>query len=146
MKKLLTLTVVFSIWFSISACLKKAINPSSSTFTGNWRLVSDSTTVQFWGLWNGRPDTGIIYKGKPADHYNFLANGKLYIAEDGNLDTVNYVSLPHDTLEIRYINKAWLNPLKYIIINHTNNNLTLTSAFPLVTPETAYTHVIKLAK
>jgi hypothetical protein len=146
MKNLLTLAVVLSTCLSISACLKKTINPPSSTFTGNWRLVSDSTTIQFWGLWNGRPDTGVIYMGKPADHYNFLVNGKLYIAEDGNLDTVNYIALSHDTLEIKYISEAWLNPFKYIVSNHTDHNMTLTSAFPSVTPETAYTYVIKLTK
>jgi len=149
MKKLFNFLILAGIVFTISSCLKgngiDAQLPQTS-FTGNWTIVNDSTITQFWGLWAGRADTGINYVGKPTDHYNFLANGTIYFSENNNLDTATYIVLTHDTLEFKYDYPAWRNPAKYIITNHTSHTLTLTSAFPDITPETAYTHIINLKK
>ncbi len=133
----------------ISSCLKQAENVGpvqSNSLTGKWRIVSDSTIIQFWGLWNARADTGVNYAGKPVDYYNFLASGTLYTFANGVLDTATYKALTNDTIQLKYANPPWENPAKYLVSNYTGHTLTLTSAFPVVSPETAYTHIIKLSK
>lgn len=138
----------------LSSCLKGRVNStenilvSTANFVGNWSLVNDTTTINFWGLWSGRPAVGTNYIAKAGDRYNFTSYGKLYIQQDNKLDTQTY-KLSHDTVLVRYayidgttmqIDSAY-DPL-YIITNLTNHSCTLTSS--LVSPETASISTIKL--
>jgi len=122
------------------------IATTQSSMAGKWSIVNDSTAIQFWGLWNGRAPAGVNYLGKSSDYYNFLSNGTLYTSENNVLDTATYVVMQHDTMQFTYPYPIWLNPAKYVVSNHTANTMTLTNAFPAVSPETISIHIINLKK
>jgi len=130
-----------------SSCLKGTDDsPADTSLVGNWVLVNDSTTTTFWGLWAGEPTRGSNYVGVASDHYNFLSNGTLYISEANVLDTATYQKIHNDTLTYKYWYPTWFNAAKYIVSNHTAHTLTLTSAYPAVSPETTYSHIINFKK
>lgn len=144
MRKLYGPLMILGIILLFSSCLKEANKGVSTSFTGKWRIVSDSTTTQFWGLWAGRPNVGSNYAGTASDYYNFTADGKLYTSENNYLDTGTYQKMRLDSIGFSY--PRWQLSIKYLVSNHTTHTMTLTSAFPMVTPETAYIHIIKLQK
>jgi len=142
------------ICLALTSCLKGRIKSTDNTplstnnLVSNWSLVSDTTTANYWGLWAGRPATGINYIGKANDHFNFTSYGKLYIQQDNSLDTETY-KLSHDTIMVKY---AYINGstmqidsgynARYIVTDLTSHTCTLTSS--LVSPETVYNSTIKL--
>ena len=129
---------------------KDTIPVTTSSFSGNWVLVNDTTTTNFWGIWNGRAPVGTNYVGKTADYYNFTSYGKLYIHQDTNRDTETY-KLSHDTVLIRtaYIDgqtnqlDSTYNPW-YVISGFTAHSCTLKKYF--ISPETASFSTINLKK
>ncbi len=149
MKPITTLLLILALSAVIFSCKKPAVAPPSgpdSSVTGDWHIVNDLTITQFWGLWAGRPDTRSNYVGRATDHFNFMPDGTLYTSENNYLDTATYENIKNDTLQYKYWHPDWLNPVQYIVSNHTEHKMTLTSAYPAVSPETTYTHVINLEK
>jgi hypothetical protein len=152
MRKTFTILLFVSISIAFSACLKGVgDNPTRPTIVGNWSLLHDSTTIQFWGLWQGKPDTGINYAGLAGDHYNFLQNGTVYIKQGNILDTGTYVISANNKIEIKfnYLNgqgnppDGWTEDFTYS--NLTKNSLTLTGG-TFVSPESASTHILYFKK
>jgi hypothetical protein len=68
---------------------------------GDWTLVSDSTTAT-----SGATDhlTAKGYTGRPGDHFNFTADGKLYATEDGKNDTASYTITRDNKIVLNYNN------------------------------------------
>jgi len=150
MKHFINFLLFFAIIFLFSACLKGVGDPAPSTLVGNWAIANDSTITGFWGLWSGRPDTGINYIGQPGDHFNFMSNGKVYIKEGAELDTGTYTLSKDNQLEIKfnYLNGqpnqgGWTKD--YVLSQLTNHAAKLTGG-TFVSPETSYTHIINLQK
>jgi hypothetical protein len=152
MKPVITFLLILTVYAVIFSCKKlnevPIINNSSkdTSFVGNWSIVNDYTDTQFWGLWAGLQPTGTNYAGKATDYYNFLPNGTLYTSENNYSDTFTYVKMKLDTIEFTYLNPGLFNPIQYIVSNHTEHTMTLTNAYPFISPETNITHTINLKK
>ena len=152
MKKVITLLLFVGVSAAITSCLKGVgSNPTKPTLVSNWTLVNDSTTIQFWGLWQGRPDTGINYAGAIGDHYNFMQNGQVYIKEGTTLDTGTYTTGANNKIVIKfkYLNgqgnppDGWTED--FTVSTLTAHTLTLTGGI-FVSPETASTHILYFKK
>ena len=82
------------------------IDPDTSTgsnsaiLTGDWILVSDSTYST--GVDASDHTTIGKYIGQGGDHFNFTADGKLYIKEGGAIDTATYTITANRNIEINY--------------------------------------------
>jgi hypothetical protein len=143
--------VVVAVVFTVllSSC-KKTDHPSLQApvadFTGHWSLVNDSTVFQFWGLWSGTPTSSTNYTGNTGDYYNILQDGTVYTAENSKLDTFKLTVTNNDTLVLKYLHPGFLNPVKYLVSNHTDHTLTLNSAVPLISPQTVTTHFLNFKK
>jgi hypothetical protein len=147
MKFFYTFLLILAMGTMLSSCLKGLNNgPAAETsLVGKWSIISDSTTTQFWGIWSDEPQKGTVYFGKPADYYNFLPDGTVYTSLEGGLDTATYVQLKNDTLEFVFA-ASWRDPQKFIISNHTAQYMTLTDAFPFISPETVSSSIIYLKR
>jgi hypothetical protein len=152
MKKTIIILLFVSVSAVLTSCLKGTVsNPAKPALLGNWALVNDSTTIQFWGLWQGRPDTGINYAGVAGDHYNFIQNGQMFIKEGANSDTGTYTNIAQNKLELKfmYLNgrgnppDGWVED--FTINTLTEHALTLTGG-TFVSPETASTHILYFQK
>jgi hypothetical protein len=179
--KSIIIALLFACLAVFSSCLKTEVNPDISTapakdivsplsnpgtiignipdpsvivvkaapqITGDWTLVSDSTANIA-----GTADNGTItgYPGQPGDHFNFTADGKLYIAEADKKDTTNYtitrdnkivLSDPHQTQNSVINFAAGLNVFNPV--NLTGQSVTLVSA--VTTPGGSMLKVIHLKK
>ena len=135
------LLVAVSVLFC--SCLKDKGGDPVGSIQGKWTIVSDSFSLQNWGLWSNKPSTGSKYLGKPGDYYLFTSNME-YSKEDTLLDTNNY-RINKDTLFLTFTD-SYHNTYTncYILSNFTYYTVTLTS-FGL-TPETAFTRIINLKK
>jgi hypothetical protein len=119
---------------------------ADSLYTGRWSLVNDSTILQYWGIWADKPQTGLNYKGKPGDYYNFTSGGTVYLSENDFVDTATYIKMQLDTMELQFPNNPPGNPEKLIVSKYTQHTTTLTDAFPVVTPEILVTHMVNLKR
>jgi hypothetical protein len=135
--------LLFTVNVLFFSCLKDKGNDPAGSLQGKWSVVSDSSSLQNWGLWSNKPSTGSKYSGRPGDYYLFTTNME-YSKEDTLLDTNNY-RVNKDTLFLTYTD-SYHNTYTtdYILSNFTYHTVTLTS-FGL-TPETAFTRIIKLQK
>ena len=73
---------------------------SSAILAGDWILVSDSTYST--GVDASDHTTIGKYIGQGGDHFNFTADGKLYIKEGGAIDTATYTISANRNIEINY--------------------------------------------
>jgi hypothetical protein len=73
MKKLVPYSIMLFFAFVIISCKKTQVAPHS--IVGRWSLVSDSAKFQY--------DSPSVYIGKPADYYDFEANGTVSWYENG---------------------------------------------------------------
>jgi len=152
MKKTFTILLFVGVSIVVTSCLKGVGNgPAKPAIVGNWVLVNDSTTIQFWGLWQGRADTGINYAGIAGDHYNFMQNGQVFIKEGSTLDTGTFKTVAQNKIELKfmYLNgqgnppDGWIED--FTINTLTGHTLTLTGG-TFVSPETASTHILYFKK
>jgi len=67
------------------------------TLEGKWKIVRDSTYSN-----DGEPHTGSSYKGTADDYFQFTGDGKLYISENGAIDTANY-TISNKTITVNYL-------------------------------------------
>ena len=102
------------------------------TLAGQWKLVKDS--VGFSGG-ESAGATSDIYKGTAADYFEFTNDGKLYIQENGVVDTANYTINTDKSITVNYLvyNGAPVNSYGSIITNFhqiklTGTSVTLTSS------------------
>jgi len=117
--------------------------------TGTWQVINDTTTQTPWGIWDGRPVTGVNYVGTIADHYTFTADGHMYDFMQGHADTATYtISKNQVDIEYTYTNNArqpeglYHGLFTFIRLGpHTASFSTLA-----VSPEVAYSSVTHLRK
>jgi hypothetical protein len=146
MKTFLLIAVISTI--ALASCRKGAVNPNPSTnvknIVGNWNLVSDSS---YSAIGAASHTTMNKYIGLPGDHYNFTANGNLYIKVGTEKDTATY-SVKADTLNLlySYINNSTTTVAtsSYKMTNFTGNTLTLSDE--ILTPGGFFGTVINLRK
>jgi len=103
------------------------------TLTGQWKLVKDSVSYSN-GLGQSGPSSD-VYNGKAADYFEFTSDGKLYIQENGLVDTANYVINTDQSITVNYLVYNSLTVASYgsIItnfhqVNLTGSSVTLTSS------------------
>lgn len=129
---------------------KDSIPVTLADLEGNWKLVNDSTNMQFWGLWSGRAPVITNYFGKATDYYNFTAYGKLYVHDNAIIDSQTY-KLARDTVFSEYpyidgqtnqVDSAY--NAHYVITLLTQHSCTLTTFF--ISPETASFSTINLSR
>lgn len=97
------------------------------TLAGQWKLMKDS--VAYAG---GNGQTGVssdVYNGKAADYFDFTSDGKLYIQENGVIDTANYTINADGSIVVNYLvyNGVPVSSYGSIITNFRQVNLTGTS-------------------
>jgi hypothetical protein len=102
------------------------INPG--TLTGTWKLVRDSSSYS-----DGT--SGSAYKGVDADYFQFAEDGKLYIQENGLVDTANYTINTDKSISVNYlvynsvpVNGNGSNVTNFKQVGLTGNSVTLTSS------------------
>ena len=114
--------------------------------TGNWTLVSDSTSNIA-----GAADNGTItgYSGQLGDHFSFTGDGQLYIAEANKNDTANYTITRDNKVVVSYPNQAIVTSYAASLnvfkpVNLTRQSVTLVSA--VITPGGSTFRTIHLKK
>jgi len=97
------------------------------TLLGPWKLVKDSVTYSD-GLGQSGPSSD-VYNGKATDSFEFTNDGKLYIQENGLVDTANYTINTDKSITVNYLVYNSLKVASYgsIITNFRQVNLTGTS-------------------
>jgi len=151
MRKLIILLLVTSAAFTLSSCLKGAGNPApAGILTGNWMLVRDSSYTSFWGLWSGLKPTSSVYIGTPSDHYDFMANGNVWIAQNHDTDTASFTLTQGTKLVLTYLYTdgqpvTYQETSTYTISNLSAHTMKLTSG-QFISPETVGYSVLYLKK
>jgi len=97
------------------------------TLSGAWKLVKDS--VSYSGGQSADGATGSVYNGNAADYFEFTNDGKLYIQENGAVDTATYTINTDKSITVNYLvyNNMPITPYGSIITNFNQVNLTGTS-------------------
>lgn len=90
MKRFLIILITL-ISLELVSCKKDA----AVSIMGKWNLVSDAITS---GI--GPNVKTYSYTGVPGDYFDFRTDGKLYIKEAANLDTLSYTFLPDNKISI----------------------------------------------
>lgn len=90
MKRLFIILITL-ISLELVSCKKEA----AVSIMGTWNLVSDAVTS---GI--GLNVKTYSYTGVPGDYFDFRTDGKLYIKEGFNSDTLNYTLLPDNKITI----------------------------------------------
>ena len=103
------------------------------TLTGQWKLVKDSVTYADGNGQNGTSSD--VYNGKAADHFEFTNEGKLYIRENGAIDTANYTINTDKSITVNYlvyngvpVNSYGSNIVDFLPVNLTGTSVTLISS------------------
>lgn len=96
------------------------------TLTGLWELVKDSISYS-----NGTNNelSSNVYNGKATDYFEFTNDGKLYIQENGVIDTANYTINADGSVVVNYLlyNGVPVSSYGSIITGFHQFNLTGTS-------------------
>jgi hypothetical protein len=158
MKKIILVLYIACLTAAISSCSKEALAPVSQpvkgnnsvdaakdnaspittpdpilghvntaiTVSGQWKLVQDS--VGFPGGESTGATTN-VYKGTAVDYFEFTNDGKLYIQENGVVDTANYTIDTDKSITVNYLvyNGAPVSSYGSVITNFHQVNLTGTS-------------------
>ena len=119
------------------------------TLTGNWTLVNDSTFST--GIGATTQGTGTNYAGQPGDHFNFTAEGKVYIQEGKNIDTANYTITADRKIIVNYLYFQGLPVTNYGSVIDSFNQLdlkagTVTLSSAIITPGSSFTRIINLKR
>ena len=119
------------------------------TLAGQWKVVKDSVTYT-----SGNSQTGVssdVYKGKAADYFEFTNDGKLYIQENGAIDTANYTINTDNSLTVNYlvyngvpVNSYGSNIVNFHPVNLTGTSVTLTSS--VASPDGVQNRLIDLKR
>src|SRR5438477_5551885 len=89
-----TILIIFLLTFAcleLTSCKKD----TAVTILGTWNIINDSKT---FGI--GPNIQYQNYIGVPGDHFDFRADGNLYIKEGVNLDTLSYTIYPDNKITI----------------------------------------------
>ena len=118
------------------------------TLSGQWKLVKDSVSYSSGEQAGASSD---VYNGKAADTFEFTNDGKLYIQENGLVDTANYTINTDKSITVNYLVYNSLKVASYgsIItnfrqVNLTGSSVTLTSS--VVSPGGIQSRMIALKR
>jgi len=96
---------------------------STSSITGKWSVVSDSTFV---GV--GAGNHPVDYAGQAGDYFDFRTDGNIYTKEGTVLDTLNYKLVSDNTLIIESFGATFNGvPATSTIKTRTANSLVIVS-------------------
>ena len=103
------------------------------TLSGQWKLVKDS--VGYSGGQGAEGATASTYNGTTADYFEFTNDGKLYIQENGAVDTATYTINTDKSITVNYLVYNGIAVTSYgsVItnfhqVNLTGSSVTLTSS------------------
>ena len=131
MKSFILLMVIAA--FCVLAACKKNKGVEPATLVAKWTLVSDYTANHIAQM--------NTYTGVPGDYFDFRVDGKCYVKEGGQYDTLSYAVTSDSTLNIKpfgYSNAAYYSSKANPITMHT---ATITNAGPYVPGEVDYRQV-----
>jgi len=101
------------------------------TLSGQWKLVKDSLSYS-GGEVAGNPE---VYNGTAADYFEFTNDGKLYIQENGAVDTATYTINTDKSITVNYlvyngipVTSYGSNITNFRQVNLTGTSVTLTSS------------------
>lgn len=101
------------------------------TLSGQWKLVKDSVSFS-GGEVAGTPE---VYTGTAADYFEFTNDGKLYIQENGVVDTATYTINTDKSINVNYlvyngvpVTSYGSNITNFHQVNLTGTSVTLTSS------------------
>lgn len=103
------------------------------TLAGQWKLIKDSVTYSNDNGQNGVSND--VYHGEAADYFQLTKDGKLYIQENGVIDTANYTINTDKSITVNYlvynnvpVNSYGSNIVNFHQVNLTGTSVTLTSS------------------
>jgi len=145
MKYLFTLAVIILIidCLVLASCKKEN---TAIDLTGNWQLVTDSTSISGSGPFKGGGQT---YIGTQADHYIFTSDGHLYAHEGNNIDTATYaINNTKLNLNYTYLLEGGASIQGAVAIFDMSNltNYALTLSQSTLTPEGRQVRIINLKR
>ena len=122
---------------------------NNNTLEGTWKIANDSTNYDGGNVASNAASNNYI--GKPDDYFTFTSTGKVYIKENGVIDTANY-TLTGDykvVFNYTYYNGAPVSNYGSVVanfnaINVTSNSVTLNSN--VITTQGVFSRVIILKK
>lgn len=126
MMKLQRLLILLVACVGLSRCKNENVKPvdikpaATQLILGKWNLAKDSTSSSFIG-----PTVNIAeYTGTADDYYDFKADGKVYIRENGVYSTMDYKVATDTSVFLGDINfPSVINPL-------TSHSATINFAMP----------------
>ncbi|WP_426671628.1 hypothetical protein ACPPVU_10355 [Mucilaginibacter sp. McL0603] len=122
---------------------------NNNTLEGTWKIANDST--HYDGGEVASNATSNNYKGTSDDYFTFTNTGKVYIKENGVIDTANYSLTGNYKVVFKY---TWYNGASvsnygsvvadFNAINVTSNSVTLNSN--VITTQGVFSRVLNLKK
>jgi hypothetical protein len=121
----------------------------NTTLEGTWKIVNDSTHYDGGEVAaNARSNN---YPGTSDDSFSFTNTGKLYVKENGVIDTANY-NVPADnkiTVNYTYYNDAQVSSYGSVVANFNEVNLTSTTvtlSSNVITTQGIFSRVLNLKR
>ncbi len=122
---------------------------NNNTLAGTWKIANDSTHYDGGNVASNA--TSKNYIGKPDDYFTFASTGKVYIKENGMIDTANYTLTGDHKVIFNYTwyNNASVSNYGSVVANFneidvTGNSVTLNSN--VITAQGVFSRVINLTK
>lgn len=136
------LFILVMVCVALTRCKNEHVNPAAATpaaarlLLGKWSLVKDSTSSSFIG-----PAVNITeYTGTADDYYDFKADGKVYIKENGVYSTMAYTMATDTSAFLGDVNfPSVINPL-------TSHSATINFAMPQGPGGGHSSHTVYLSK
>lgn len=120
------------------SCKKDTV---SNALVGKWNVLSDST---FEGV--AQNNHALDYTGEPGDYFDFRTDGKVYIKESSQLDTLSYTVISSSAVIIQSFGLIANGvPETSDITYPTNNSVTITAPVEL-TPGGEFGRKVMLSK
>jgi|SRR6185312_15187028 len=131
------LFVLFAAMVFVISCKNENVQPgvSQSQIVARWRIAKDSAA----NLLNGALTNANVYVGRADDYYDFRADGKCYIHENGSFDTLAYKIVTDNSVAFGNELLSTINPL-------TSHSATIDFSFAQGPGLTTYSKTVFLTK
>jgi hypothetical protein len=131
--KLKNLFITVFVFTLLAGCKKDNARNAAPALVAKWNLVTDYTANHLAQM--------NTYTGVPGDYFDFRSNGKCYIKEGSQYDTLSYAITSDTTMTIQpfgFSNAAYYSGRTAPLTVHT---ATITSAGPYPPGEVDYRQV-----
>ncbi|HVW98133.1 MAG TPA: hypothetical protein VHA56_19335 [Mucilaginibacter sp.] len=126
---------------AFALCLYACKKDSAALINGKWNVVSDQS---FEGV--GSSNHQVDYTGQEGDYFDFRTNGRLYINEGQEQDTLTFKAISHSQLVLFYPQpNANSVPDTCKLLNFTSRSVTIQTPH-LITPGGQIGRTIQLSR